>query len=831
MSAGTDKLKQAWRDFITAGIPGSGANEPNKREIREGLDALSIDIAAAAVGDPEPLVAQFTEIDTRLDAIEAKSSPLIVQTYADRASIPEEERFGGMGVYVAQAIDLGGGEYRGLNFRLSHTDLTNAGWRLDDDFARNWVEFLTPPVFDNGVLYFPAFYTLGYENPGYTGLYSPASGSVVASSVSDGNYVRRHVFVKSLYNPGAGHYLEDAIIEVDDNDYPLRDTNDAIVLATTRAGRLLDARDYTVVGDVPGGASANEFRYGKNVDRAPFIFPGPGFADDYPSRAVPADIPDADLIAMGFTRGIKGAPNSPTTYGDYRAEPLKAGDFIAARFKLYAETAGTFGNPVVYIYTSETAVVSLIPTMFRQINSKVREYVYTGRLEVDGVGKWAVGSNNAANASRVWVTGAQFYCESEPAFWIGSNDFPEPVLAEPLLPAEVFLVSSQALPLFAGNGMENRTTPAHVDASASPIPSIPEASLGFVRSARASDAIWLDPLAIDGSDLLLTVTPDAAPHEKIARTIPARVLTVPLSTPRTVKLMNIGDSQSASLMPRYIKTILAAWNIDATFYGTLDTVIGDLSGETREYGEGRGGWGLANYFGASVGGGGNPVQAVLGSGSITAYTGGSYNTRQTTNPFLNNGTSGSAAPVISGSLPLLGGGTASGFRLDMVNYRTRFSLPTDIDLILLNLGQNDIYQFGGTDGLAKNVLYYPLLIAELRRAWPDAQILCWGESPALLNASEIMWKQRRPALAAQLAAVRTLVAAGDDRLHYCGAWMHHTVRSGFPLATGTIDPLTKATITTFADQVHASTNDAEFAAHPQIMQALAAAIANVVEAS
>lgn len=48
MSEGIDQLKSAWRDFVSAGVPASGANEPNKSEIRAGLDSLALDIAAAA---------------------------------------------------------------------------------------------------------------------------------------------------------------------------------------------------------------------------------------------------------------------------------------------------------------------------------------------------------------------------------------------------------------------------------------------------------------------------------------------------------------------------------------------------------------------------------------------------------------------------------------------------------------------------------------------------------------------------------------------------------------------------------------------------------------
>ncbi|WIA54301.1 hypothetical protein N6H05_14640 [Sphingobium sp. WTD-1] len=68
MTLGTDALKLAWRDYVTNGVPGTGENEPVKQEIRDGLDALAIDIAAAGMGDLEEAVAILQPL---VDAAEA----------------------------------------------------------------------------------------------------------------------------------------------------------------------------------------------------------------------------------------------------------------------------------------------------------------------------------------------------------------------------------------------------------------------------------------------------------------------------------------------------------------------------------------------------------------------------------------------------------------------------------------------------------------------------------------------------------------------------------------------------------------------------------------
>jgi hypothetical protein len=742
----------------------------------------------------------------------------LVNAYADRDTIPTDERFIGMLVKVVQAIDQGDGTYRALWFEMGPGDLSNSTWRTAPEFADNHVAFLSPPILDNGVLYFPGFSTVRYESNGNSAFYTPSSGAYVASPLStSATVIRRHVFDVSI--AAAGGTLEDAIVEVDDNAV-LRDTQTKIVLAVTRNGRLLSNRDYNCIGDVPGGAVPNQFRYGLTPDNAPFIFPG----------GVAAAITDPDLIAMGFTRGIKGAANSGVTIGDYLSEPFEIGDYIVTRFWLYAETAGVFGTPQIYIYTSEQSVnLPIAPVMVRQINANVREYYYAGRLPYAGVGKWTVGSNNSANASLVWVVGAQFNRSSGPAYWIMHGDYPAPVDAAPLMADDLWMTSDRPLPLFPGNGMPDRTIEATAEVAASPDPTLPVAASPYFETARADGVIWLDPAQLAAQSLALTMRARDAAHSILLRVVPVHVRQVPLADPVEIKVAYFGDSHSASMFQRYLLNILAAWNITVTFYGTLEGEIGEQPGETRQYGEGRGGWGIANFFGTYqyVGGVGSSYvwTSVLGPGSVTAYTGGDFNTRQFTNPFLNNDSgSGSSAPVIADALPLLGGGTAAGFRFDLVNYRTRFALPTDIDFVLFEIGGNDQAQVGGAAALTLINTLYPIALAEIRRAWPTAQIIGWSGTTALVNDSEITWGERRPLYVSQLAAMRAAVAAGDTKMHYVSSWMHHTIRSGFPLAAGAVDVATQATRTTVSDEVHPN-----YMARHQSLVPLCAAIANLVE--
>jgi hypothetical protein len=80
MSAGTDALKVAFRDFNVIGVPASGPSDPPKPEIRAAADKLALDIAAAAsasAGDGieeivavvQPLVDRAEDAADRADAV------------------------------------------------------------------------------------------------------------------------------------------------------------------------------------------------------------------------------------------------------------------------------------------------------------------------------------------------------------------------------------------------------------------------------------------------------------------------------------------------------------------------------------------------------------------------------------------------------------------------------------------------------------------------------------------------------------------------------------------------------------------------------------------
>ncbi|MFC0204738.1 hypothetical protein [Novosphingobium soli] len=763
--------------------------------------------------------------------------PLLLATYGDRASIPVGLRYDGMQVYVLEG-DLWS------QWSAAENDWITPSWATN-----NTVWASANHILDGSTLYYSAFFFLGYKYNGVSPYYEPPVGAAFALPISTGNSIRRHIFDLTIYNStyddeiSGGASADDArkaaslaaMIYVEGSNTSLVDSPTQIVLAVSWRGRIIQIKG-PLAGDVPGGSVPNMFRYGREVGWAPFLYPGPLFADDDVSRVEVVDIDDADLVAEGFTQGIRNKPGFPAMMGDYLEAPIAAGDYIVARWSAEAETPGEFGFPLVWTYAAENTLNTpqLGGVLLREKSSTVREYYYAGRATQAGIAKIAFGMGSITAPHRVKVTKAQYYVGSTPGFWISGADFPAPVDAAPLMGDEIFLTSDRALPFIASNGLVERAADVTVELVAGPEPDLPVGTQPVFANARAQDTILLDPGRLEGKELSLILRAKETAHRIVSRVLPVRVVQVPFAEPVTIKCIYFGDSHSATLFARYLKAYLAAWNINIVFYGTLENAVGPNYGDgPQQYGEGRGGWGIANIFGTYpyIGGVGSYEvwTSVLGPGSAAtaAYTSAVFDTRHRTNPFLSNDPgSGSAVPVIPGSLPLLGGGTATGLRVDLVNYRDRFALPTDIDIVLWDIGDNDVAQVGSAGAVARMNEMYPAILAEFRRAWLPAEIVCWAGGLGMVNRADIMWKNTRPVLAAQVKAVRDAVAAGDDKLRFVSDWMHQTLHSGYPLKTGTVDPVTGCTVTSLSDPGH----DDRYPGRAQGLEALSSAIANLIGA-
>jgi hypothetical protein len=136
MSAGTDALKVAFRDFNTLGVPASGPSDPHKPELRAAIDRVGLDIAAAAVavsGDG-------------IEAVVAAIQPLVDEALAATAEGQEAATQAQTAAASVQAVSANlsaialGGTGKGLLYK---SDGTLTGWTGD---TASWTSVTKPAL-------------------------------------------------------------------------------------------------------------------------------------------------------------------------------------------------------------------------------------------------------------------------------------------------------------------------------------------------------------------------------------------------------------------------------------------------------------------------------------------------------------------------------------------------------------------------------------------------------------------------------------------------------------------------------------------------------------
>lgn len=371
----------------------------------------------------------------------------------------------------------------------------------------------------------------------------------------------------------------------------------------------------------------------------------------------------------------------------------------------------------------------------------------------------------------------------------------------PVFGDELFLASGAVAPLSLYPGSVTR------DRADSPQVMVSLDAADFAASS-AQGTIALDGSRI-ASSAILTGRATGQRLNRTTRALTVRSRALPIATPMATKILALGDSLTHRKLTERLAAVLPTLGVTPTWIGTLNglTAAGATNGPLCE---GREGWTTADMLG-SYGGGSVVTNGVLANGQEAAYSAASYDTKSAYQVFLNpNINAGSQAPVVT-----IGGAQ---YRFDLRYYLSRFSLP-DPDVVLFNLGMNDSIKLGGAVVTAAN---FPAILAEIRRALPNAKIVCWGTISAVSTDGDALWLTHAGTLDAICSAVRA-ARVSDANLHLVSSWAHMSAEVGWPLSTNAATTDANGYVTTvLSDSVHPIT--AERPAH----LAVAVAVANLV---
>ena len=241
------------------------------------------------------------------------------------------------------------------------------------------------------------------------------------------------------------------------------------------------------------------------------------------------------------------------------------------------------------------------------------------------------------------------------------------------------------------------------------------------------------------------------------------------STPKTVKVLMIGDSIVNRQGGFLLKQVLQALNITAVFIGTLkgSASNSDPNAATGELGEGREGWETGDFTYAIT-----DRALVIAPGGEAAYNEMTKAEQMLRNPFLRAATGGDSGSVVR-----------NGYVFDPAFYQSRFGLETP-DVVIHSVGTNDVRD-RSAETIYDAVLANDTLIhSQLRAAWPAAKIVRMFPGTAINATRDALWASHYlPMLRAiQQAAVNL----ADPKLIVAPTWALTDPEAGYAFSSASL---------------------------------------------
>lgn len=415
----------AFRDFVTAGVPGTGANEPIKSEVRSIGPAIEQMLSASGIASaiyPDTAAGIAATTDGVLFLVQGSGDDFATLWLNDG------------GVAVDQDISLPS------SYAVSAIE-TIASEALFTQ--QTGVTFASPLVVDGNQLLIPAFDYYSARTDTVAQLGPPNSGLAANAywpvSLAAAPGVTARIY-HDLAEAQAGN-----VPFLLTTDEPFASSETKNIVALYRDGKVTPMEGVPLVSTQSGGVVANQVRYGKVMDKAQRLL----------GQSNVGDISDAALTALGFTRGVFNA---------YTLEPGCGGDLPsydpAARAfgRCYQQTSANFSftAPSMRFYnTAGELLKSETMTLERVLSTRAAAHIWRGTPHPQAV-FWRAEIEDAFGYT-IGLTGVQFAVGRD-AQWILRDDYPAPVT--PALPGRRLQAAStrfNSLREFVGSATYTRT--------------------------------------------------------------------------------------------------------------------------------------------------------------------------------------------------------------------------------------------------------------------------------------------------------------------------------------------------------------------------------------
>lgn len=473
-------------------------------------------------------------------------------------------------------------------------------------------------------------------------------------------------------------------------------------------------------------------------------------------------VTDGDLLDLGFDQGIRSTATSKTIFA---GGPLLHGGgqtFVFYRFYVQAPSDNDFGTPRVYFrYKVESGTeIERYKTynedaeQYREISARAREYY--GVIALDGVEDYThfmVGGSFGADDCV--VTGIQYAQSTDPAVWIGVNDYPtqgrtptarlaalehivgqttEP--ADFVIPPHVYMIEGRSFTLYPDQ-MSRATKHGSMRCAIGDTPddatTVPKTVTSYGDSIRIDDSFTGDSLEVYLHDLGKDTEFTNYRSVDLTRVTAAAVSALP-----AMKVASIGDSLTEVYVFAHLIARLNALGITTTTLGTIDQTS-NATGDADVVGEGRGGTGLADVVYSKTGEMDPPS-------SPAVYLAASSSAREDFNPFIRE-EDGDDPSVVN-----------NGYVFDYAYYIENYLADVEPDVVYIGHGYNDVtdnfYDRDEVDQIYTDDLQQ--VLNSVRAALPSALIVVSFYSIGRFTNND-RWDQNQwAALQATLESIDTI---------------------------------------------------------------------------
>lgn len=734
-----DTADNEYRDFLVAGVPASGPNEPAKSGIRNLFGLIDVAVAAAQAG--LATVATIADRNTFYATPENQTKLVYVNNNNGSANDPAN----GVYEYVNGVARIAQGFYNGVASVVQPlVDEARSIVNSPDVRAINGLAVFDPDgKLADPMLYLPnRFYAI---RGGVTTDAQSVPSTIALTANAD-------VVQVLAVDPSAGAA---ALYPFPFSGLP---TN-ALVAGAIWQKQFTTQLPYAKPEQI---AKPNLFYDGKTMTGA--LITGGGSL-----RAITAQ----PLLDRGFVNGVSNT-GLAAAGGNFPVVPA-IGQRIYFRWYVETDTDNAFGNPAVFLWQTSTFVQKLTGTMEKQLSA--RAAIFSCRYAVSIANLHHFYASNENNSGpRVSVTGIQYAIDAT-APYILLADYPATASPSGLsfdvtkfaVPDELWLQSGKHTTFYIDN-LSGSYTGTDLVATLSGDVALGTEGARTV-SFRVNEPVQIETDRIDTS-AMLTIRTARAPWQEWRKSLAIRK--APATAAKTVAYAQIGDSLTNRYIPTNVVRALKARGLTQSASIGVGT-INSLGGAKAEGREGKQ-WGEHTYQLTSL----QPVT------DVSAYNALSDADKMGYNPFIR--------PAVSGDDQSL---VFNGYIFDYAFYLQRFGLVTPTHVVIA-LGTNDI-SYSSANALNYCANGARVMIQQILAVNSTIKVGLMQHAVARSAEGDSRWAQHN---ALQRQIIGYLRSLANSRVTLLPSYAHQSRDAGWAVSASATASDTGLQTVAVADSIH-----------------------------